>query len=267
MANFLEFWGDSLPLQAGDIRSTVFKDTALTSLVGEMPGHRDCWPAWFLLQRCVKNDRLQRSKVTRCDSRLLAGAGGMPTHTPVKTRLQQLRAPHRMPRMGDVFVLRPEGRGYYFGRVVRTDASVHAAAGCLLVYIFGIESQVKKPPEHLSVTSLLIPPVITDYQAWRLCYFETVHNRHFGPRERLLSHCFRQPDADPPRYFDEEGNVLARREGRCGIYALHGCLDIDAAVSTALARRRARRNPVYSGSADRRRLSCSRLVGNPSDQR
>lgn len=153
---------------------------------------------------------------------------------PVRTNLVVLRPPYRAPQAGDIFVFCPVGRDYFFGRVVRTGISLPSMKKGLLIYLFGIESHTKQPPERLSITGLLIPPVLTDTQAWLRGYFEIVKNRSFGPGERFERHCFREPRVVPPRYVDEEGNPLSERTPRCGIYARTSYLDLDDAISTAL---------------------------------
>lgn len=86
---------------------------------------------------------------------------------PIVTNLQILKPSRKAPKAGDVFVCRPLGRGYFFGRVVRTDAKIRfMLTGNILVYVFSIESETKTPPERLSAMHLLIPPLMTNRLPW-----------------------------------------------------------------------------------------------------
>lgn len=152
----------------------------------------------------------------------------------VITNLQILTPSRKTPKAGDIFVCRPIGRGYFFGRVVATDACIFTMKNCIMLYVFGIESNTKEPPERLSVMQLLIPPQMTNRLPWSHGYFETIEHRAFEPGERLPVHCFEEPMRRPVRYWDEYNHELPGRREPCGIHALKSYRTIDDAISDAL---------------------------------
>lgn len=148
------------------------------------------------------------------------------------TNLQVLAPSRRAPRAGDIFVCRPAGRGYFFGRVVRTDAKIKYMSDSILIYVFAIESESKVPPERLSIMRLLIPPLMTNRLPWSRGYFEFVANRGFELGERLPIHCFYS--AAFGRLFDDDGNELDKKVEPCGLSGLDSYRTIDDAISRAL---------------------------------
>ena len=152
----------------------------------------------------------------------------------VVTNLQILAPSRKAPKVGDIFVCRPVGRGYFFGRVVATDAMIASMRDCNLLYFFTIESANGRPPERLSAMQLLIPPLMTNRLPWSRGYLETIENREFEPGERLPVHCFKEPGRLPERYWDEYNHELPRRQEPCGIHALKSYRTIDDAISDAL---------------------------------
>jgi immunity protein 26 of polymorphic toxin system len=153
----------------------------------------------------------------------------------VVTNLQTLAPSRKAPKAGDIFVCRPAGRGYFFGRVVATDARIRTEQNCILLYTFATESDTKQPPERLSVMQLLIAPLMTNRLPWSRGYFETVARRDFELGERLPVHCFRDLFFKPyTRYWDEYNHELPQKREPCGDYGLHSYRTIDDAISDAL---------------------------------
>jgi len=152
----------------------------------------------------------------------------------VATNLQILRPSKKQPKEGDIFVCKPKGHEYYFGRVIATDALIGTMKNCILLYIFSVQSEEKTPPNRLSAMQLLIPPLMTNRLPWSRGYFETVANRSFEPGERLPVHCFREPGRMPERYWDEYNNELHFKREPCGYHALDSFRTIDDAISEKL---------------------------------
>jgi hypothetical protein len=153
---------------------------------------------------------------------------------PVITNLQILVPSRKALKAGDIFVCRPAGRAFFFGRVVATDACIATMQNCILLYVFAIESETKAPPERLSAMQLLIPPLMTNRLPWSRGYFEIVAHRAFEPGERLAVHCFKEPGRQPVRYWDEYNHELLEKREPCGIHALKSYRTIDDAISDAL---------------------------------
>jgi hypothetical protein len=154
---------------------------------------------------------------------------------PVVTNMQVLTPSRKVPKAGDIFVFRPQGRGYFFGRVVATDAMITSMKDCILLYLFATESDTKQPPARLLIGDLLVAPLMTNRLPWSRGYFEVIAHREFSPGERLPMHCFREPGRKTSqRYWDEYNHELPGKLEPCGIHALKSYRTIDDAVSEAL---------------------------------
>lgn len=147
-----------------------------------------------------------------------------------RAHLERLAPSLKQAAVGDVFVFRPVGRGYFFGRVIRTDVRAVGGALSLLVYLFAIESHTRVPPAHLSAKGLLTAPMLTDQQIWSRGYFETVQHRPIARGERLPVHCFKIPGSVPARYVDADGVQLPAGRRPCGIYVSRTYLEVKEVI-------------------------------------
>lgn len=136
------------------------------------------------------------------------------------------------PKPGDVFAyLMPDGL-YRYGRVIRVDAEVGGFPDGILVYLYRAVSRSKNEVPVLHASELLIPPVATNLQPWRLGYFEVVRSRRLEPADVLPQHCFYSDLFR--KYYDEYGRELPARVEPCGGFGLCTVLGIDNRVSEAL---------------------------------
>lgn len=146
--------------------------------------------------------------------------------------LAVLKISRKVPKAGDVFVLQPLGRDFYFGCVIRTDATIGGFKNVILLYIYDITSPTKNPVPQLSPLRLLIPPKGTNRRPWTMGYFETIAHKVLLPQDVLSQHCF----YDPLRkgYVDADGRERTTRFEPCGFDALDSFRTIDDAISRAL---------------------------------
>ena len=135
-------------------------------------------------------------------------------------------------KAGDVFVFKMPATPFFFGRVIRTDALIGPIRDNTLIYLYRASSPDKTKVPELSKNELLVPPIMTNRQAWLKGYFENVANRPLKPEELLESHCFF--DDIWGRFYDDQNNELPGRIEPCGEYGLHSYRTIDDAVSKAL---------------------------------
>jgi len=73
--------------------------------------------------------------------------------------------------VGDIFTLKV-GDMYYFGRVIRTDAGFGENKIWNLIYIYEAQSKDKNDIPTLDKNRLLIPPYVTNRQAWLRGYLK-----------------------------------------------------------------------------------------------
>jgi hypothetical protein len=144
---------------------------------------------------------------------------------------QVLKKTRKPPRVGDVFVLRPAGADYLWGRVVSVDANPLGVGGAVLLYIYRVRTVSKDAPDVLGVDQLLVPPIMTNAQPFTKGYFEVVENRPITTRDRLAQHCFVDSRG---WYWDEAGKRLPGPCEPMGRRVLHSFRTIDDAVSEAL---------------------------------
>lgn len=133
-------------------------------------------------------------------------------------------AKRREPQVGDVVRIPIGPSQWLFGRVLSTTAQASPFHDprtlCILLYIFRHISSTGVPPRPLLAADLLIPPVISCREPWRMGWFEFVENRPFDPGEVLAQHCFESIIWTPARYFDETGRRLETRYEPCGLHGM-----------------------------------------------
>lgn len=154
-------------------------------------------------------------------------------HPPIN--LEPLEPSRKRIRPGDIFVVRPVGREYLFGRVIDVDAHVLTPEmKAILMYIHYAWSASKREVPPLSRDRLLIPPVMINRLGWSRGFMETVEHRPLGAGEIFPSHCFVYERPAGPRYFDERGHELPGPSGPVGLAALSSYRSLDDKISRAL---------------------------------
>lgn len=159
------------------------------------------------------------------------------------TNMVVLKPSRSKPSAGDLFVCNMRGKRWVAGRVVHTDCRMMSDGPGHepLLYFYRLEfndpSQLAPPFKP----DLLVPPIITDFEGWRLGYFQTIGNYPLLAEERLERHYFlrglrarcHDPDAV---YVDEYGEQGPRpRQGDYwDMVGLSGLALIDDILSEAL---------------------------------
>lgn len=150
--------------------------------------------------------------------------------------LEKLSPSRKEIREGDIFVLRPKGHDFYFGRVIKIGTKVgrlpenEVRDFDRLIYIYNTHSPKKLPVPELHVTNLLFRPLVVNNTGWSRGYFEVVEHRELTPEDVLKVHCFE----DEGRYLDEMGRELPRRFEPCGYWGIGSFRTVDAVLSNAL---------------------------------
>jgi hypothetical protein len=149
----------------------------------------------------------------------------------VITNMRVLKKSRKRPRPGDVFALQIQDGQFFFGRVVRLDASIFWMENCVLIYVYKAASEDKHRVPHLSKTELLVPPILTNFLPWSKGYFETVEHRPLEEEDVLEIHCFWS--CASRGYYDEYSNRLPGRLEPCGEHGLDSYRTIDDKISRA----------------------------------
>ena len=159
------------------------------------------------------------------------------------TNLEFLKKSRKRLKRGDIFVLKPKGHDYYFGRVIDTDAESGFGPGnAVLINIYNATSQDKNKITELDKNNLLIPPTMTNRLGWSRGYFENVGFRELTKDDVLDVHCFWAPPLkgfstgrlSKGRYMNEKGEELDSPHEPIGLYGLGNHLTVDGDVSDAL---------------------------------
>lgn len=151
--------------------------------------------------------------------------------------LEKLAVSRRKPCVGDVFVVKPVGHPYFFGRVIRDDAlPLGKEGGCaLLLYVYNVHAEsLAAVPARLSRDNLLIVPTFSNSLGWRHGYFQTVRTGALGEGDVLDVHCFRQPFMSPTGLIDEYARPLPKGTPSIDLAGLDSYRTIDVAISKAL---------------------------------
>jgi hypothetical protein len=155
----------------------------------------------------------------------------------LRTNLAVLKKSRREPEAGDVFAMRIDPLGWFFGRVVRTDAQTSPFADgwkANLIYIFRFAHTKANPPDRLKIDDLLIPPILIADEPWLMGRFVHIENRSFKEDELVTRHCFESPIFGNPKYFDDNGKELPSKLSPCGFLALTTLHGLDNEISRAI---------------------------------
>jgi len=145
--------------------------------------------------------------------------------------LEVLKKSKKPPMAGDIFVCKPQGHDYYFGRVIFLDGKL-GGFNCMILYIYNASSKNPKEIPALDKGSLLLPPVGTNAKGWSLGYFETVESRPLEKTDILDGHSFYSKVRNS--YFDEKGNLLPGPIEPVGGFGLDGIEGIGRQIGKKL---------------------------------
>lgn len=157
--------------------------------------------------------------------------------------LELLKKSKKVLRSGDIFVLKPKGQDYYFGRVISTTADCgFGPPKAILIYIYNATSKDKNTIPELDKNDLLIPPTMINRLGWSRGYFENVAFRELMEDDVLKVHCFWSPPLNGfptgrfsrGRYMNEKGEQLAGAYEPVGRYGLGNYRVVDDEISNVL---------------------------------
>ena len=150
-----------------------------------------------------------------------------------KINLEFLKKSKKHLRPGDIFVLKPKGHDFYFGRIISTMAQCgFGPPKAILIYIYNATSKDKNIIPELDKNNLLIPPTMVNRLGWSRGYFENVSFKELTEDQVLKIHCFWRPSRGT--YMNEKGVQL---DGTCepiGQYGLGNYRVVDIEISKAL---------------------------------
>lgn len=148
--------------------------------------------------------------------------------------LEVLKPSRKKPQVGDVFVFRPQGRDYYFGRVIRTDARIVSFQNCILIYLYSVSTALPSQDRipSLALDKLLLPPIIINRLPWSRGYFMTIGNSCLEKADVLETHCFKRNNG---KYYDADSNELPAPVEPVGQFGLWSYALVGDVVEDVLA--------------------------------
>jgi hypothetical protein len=149
-----------------------------------------------------------------------------------KLNLEILSKSKKGLKPGDVFVLKPKGHNYFFGRVIDVDADCGFGGGAILIYIYNSTSDNKNEVPNLDKNELLLAPIMTNRLPWSKGYFENVQHNELTTENVLPVHCFKKPKLNA--YYNEKGIKLDKEYKPTGLYGFYSYRSIDDSVSEKL---------------------------------
>jgi hypothetical protein len=149
----------------------------------------------------------------------------------IRPQLRKLTSKFHKPRKGDVFCFSFVEHEYYFGRVILDDLYLLGPKRMLLYFYNCISSEPKTIPE-LPLTKLLMNPIITTNDCWRLGYFLHLINKEIQSQEVLEKHCFNWVDFK--KHVNEHGVEIVSIGEPCGDWALTTYTGIDLELQQAV---------------------------------
>ena len=149
------------------------------------------------------------------------------------TNLEFLKKSRKGLKPGDIFVLKPKGHDYYFGRVISTTAQCgFGPPKAVLIYIYNSTSKDKTKIPNLDKNNLLIPPVMINRLGWSRGYFENVGFKELAKDDVLNVHCFWRPSRKT--YMNEKGEQLDGPQEPVGQYGLGNYRVVDIEINEKL---------------------------------
>lgn len=135
-------------------------------------------------------------------------------------QLIPMKKSRKKPCDGDIFVLQPFPRRFYYGKVIQTDlqSTDSFIRGMLLIYIYNYNTTEKKIVDHLEEKDLLIAPMVVNKQPWMKGFFETIGNVEVTETEKNVDFGFWDVLRDC--YVDTAGRRLEAPPRYCSTYGL-----------------------------------------------
>jgi hypothetical protein len=145
--------------------------------------------------------------------------------------LEVLKKTKKKTIIGDIFVFKPIGLEYFFGRTISTEAKI-GDFEAVIIYLYAIKSKEKNHIPSLYKSKLLLPPIATNYQAWLSGYFEVIENRELKQDEVFSPICLFNKFKNI--YLNEKGEILQKKYEPVGLFALSGIEGIDLKIAQKL---------------------------------
>lgn len=149
-----------------------------------------------------------------------------------KLNLEILKKSRIKTKPGDIFVFKPKGYDYYFGRTIDINADCGFGPGAILIYIYNITSRDKYSIPKLDKSNLLLPPLMINNLPWSKGYFEIVGNSPLVKEDIFEIHCFKSLHTG--EYYDERANKLDKEYQPIGIKGLSSYKSFDDKISKKL---------------------------------
>ena len=122
--------------------------------------------------------------------------------------LIKMESSRKRRKEGEVFVIQPFAKSFYYGKVIRTKIPSKnlMVEGMNLIFIYKNHSNKMDIPKELNSNELLIPPQIINNQGWLKGYFQTIDIQSVSEEERNIDFGFW--DIKIKDYVNEEGTRL-----------------------------------------------------------
>lgn len=150
------------------------------------------------------------------------------------TELIPMGKSRKPPKEGDVFLVQPFSRVYYYGKVIRThlESADSCVRGMNLIFLYDRRADGRDIPDELGGGDFLIPPVIINRLPWSRGYFETVGNAPVTEDEKNASYGFWS--FQKKRFVDVGGVPLARKPRCWSDYGLASYAVVGEKIQAAL---------------------------------
>jgi hypothetical protein len=133
-----------------------------------------------------------------------------------------MKTSRKKPKNGDIFVVQPNSKVYYYGHVIETNIQSKNPFinGMCLVFIYNYKTNELLLPgiKDLERNGLLIPPVVVNYRGWTKGYYFTIGNL---PSEQIKTkYDYGFWSTITRRYYSLTGEELKHRPQYRDIYGL-----------------------------------------------
>jgi hypothetical protein len=154
----------------------------------------------------------------------------------IAINLEHLANSRKNINTGDIFVLKPKGKDYYYGVVANANSNHFGIEDIIHIQIFNYcTEQIANVSDSLYKYDLLLPPILTNKLGWRKGYFKTIGHSDI----KLFPTVKRAAFVDVIRtgyYFDDKSNPLDKIYSieTTGAFSIKSYLNIDTLISLKL---------------------------------
>jgi hypothetical protein len=138
----------------------------------------------------------------------------------MQVKLVAMKRSFKEPQTGDIFVLQPLERVYYYGKVIesKVDSKYLGFKSWYLIFIYNLKTAETIKDIDLNDIPLLIAPMVVNKRPWTMGYFVTISSSSISKYDIAIDYGFWSESRN--KYFDLRGNEMSYKPYYSGVFGL-----------------------------------------------